>query len=210
MKRQDRQELERLVLGLERRNPKQSAAEIERAIAEESPVLYGEWRAETEQLRSRLRAVQRWRIGARGRDAGRGTVHLFPYVWPVGDRQRQELDPAWSVPNRLVTGSWRLFLYNCAPEVVRDARIRLDGEEIDYAPSILVGRFAEIHWQRVEGLRSATLLEGSEGASQHGLEAEFVIARGTRQARIAGELSLEPGQGWTFFASRDGRRREIE
>lgn len=210
MKRQDREELERLVQGLERRNPKAAASQLETALREGSPALYGDWCADTPNLRSRLRAVQRWRIGARGRDAGRGPVHLFPYVWPVGDRQRQELDPAWTVPNRPVTGSWRLFLYNCAPEVVRDVRIRLDGEEIDYAPSILVGRFAEVHWQRVDGIRQATLLNGSSGSTGHALEAEFVIARGTRQARIAGELSLDPGQGWAFFTSRDGRRREIE
>lgn len=210
MKRQDREELERLVQGLERRNPKASASELERSIAENSPALHGDWVAETPNLRSRLRAVQRWRIGARGRDAGRGPVHLFPYVWPVGDRQRQELDPGWAVPSRLSNGTWRLFLYNCAPEVVRDVRIRLDGAEIDYAPSILVGRFAEIHWQRVEGLRDGSMGTTSGPSSTHQLEAEFVIAKGTRQARISGELSMEPGQGWAFFASRDGRRRELE
>ncbi len=196
--------------GLERKNPDWAASRLESALEELSPVLAGEWRSETPNARSRLRAIQRWRVGSRGREAGKGPVHLFPYVWPIGDRQRQELDPAWSVSSRPANGSWRLFLYNCAPEVVRDVRIRMDDTEIDYAPSILVGRFAEIHWQRVDGIRGETMRESGSPPTVHRLEAEFVIAKGTRQARISGELTLDPGQGWEFFASRDGRRREIE
>lgn len=196
--------------GLERKNPSWPASRLEQALEAEAPLAYGEWVEETPKLRSRLRAVQRWRSGARGREAGKAAVHLFPYVWPVGDRQRQELDPAWTVSPRVASGSWRLFLYNCAPEVVRDVRISLDGEEIDYAPSILVGRFAEVHWQRVDAVRAATLGAPGQGPTVHRLEAEFVIAKGTRQARIAGELALDPAQGWSFFASQDGRRREIE
>jgi hypothetical protein len=210
MKRQARQELEDRAQALERKNPKWPARRLEKALQDEVPLAYGEWAEETPKLRSRLRAVQRWRTGARGRESGKGAIHLFPYVWPIGDRQRQELDPGWTVSSRVANGSWRLFLYNCAPEVLRDVRISLDGEEIDYAPSILVGRFAEVHWQRVDSIRAATLSEPGSGSTNHRLEAEFVIAKGTRQARIAGELALDPGQGWSFFASRDGRRREIE
>lgn len=210
MKRQDREELERLVQSLERKNPNWPASRLETAIAESAPIAYGAWKEETPNLRSRLRAVQRWRTGSRGREAGRGVIHLFPYVWPVGDHQRQELDPGWSVSSRVASGSWRLFLYNCAPEVVRDVRISLDGEEIDYAPSILVGRFAEIHWQKLEAIRTETLATPGSGGQRHRLEAEFVIAKGTRQARIQGEILLDPSQGWTYFSSRDGRKREIE
>jgi hypothetical protein len=210
MKRQSREELERIVQSLERRDPKASSRTLEAALAEQAPVAHGEWAEETPELRSRLRAVQRWRSGARGREAGKALVHLFPYAWPVGDRQRQELDPGWEVPTRPSNGSWRLYLYNCAPEVLRDVRVLLDGQEIDYSPSILMGRFAEVHWQRVEAVRGASFDGPGSAASEHELEAMFVIAKGTRQARVAGRITIEPGQGWTFFASRDGRRREIE
>jgi hypothetical protein len=210
MKRQQREELERLVQSLERKNPRWPASQLEAVLQNSSPLAYGEWKDDTPNLRSRLRAIQRWRSGARGRDAGKGVVHLFPYVWPVGDRQRQELDPGWTASPMVISGSWRIYLYNCAPEVVRDVRIRLDGEEVDYAPSILVGRFAEVHWQRIEAIRAETGSERATEPASHELEAEFVIARGTRQAGIAGELRLDPSQGWSFFASRDGRKREIE
>jgi len=210
MKRQERSELERLAQSVERQHPDWPARQVESALAESAPVAYGDWREETPNLRSRLRAVQRWRIGARGRGAGRGIAHLFPYVWPVGDRQRQELDTTWNASHVATNGSWRLYLYNCAPEVVRDVRVYLDGSEIDYAPSILMGKFAEIHWQRVESVRAQTLDTGTFRTKRYRFEAEFVIARGTRQARIEGELSLDSQQGWTFFASLDGRRREIE
>src|SRR5580658_3876537 len=125
MRRQSREELERIVQAIERRNPGWTARQLEGSMGETAPVAYGEWLAETPNGRSRLRAIQRWRTGARGRDAGKGEVHLFPYVWPVGDRQRQELDPNWTTSTRNLTGSWRLFLYNCAPEVLRDVRIYL-------------------------------------------------------------------------------------
>lgn len=210
MKRQSREELERIVQNLERRNSGWTASQLESGVRESAAVAYGEWVEETPNRRSRLRAVQRWRTGARGREAGKGAVHLFPYVWPIGDRQRQELDPSWTTSARNLSGSWRLFLYNCAPEVVRDVRIYLDGEEVDYAPSILVGRFAEVHWQRVDSVRAETLQGEGTPPADHALTAEFVIAKGTRHAAIGGQLRLDPAQGWSFFVSRDGRRREIE
>ena len=210
MKRQTREELERQVQLLERRNPDWSASQIEAGLKESHPAGHGEWVEYTPNPRSRLRAIQRWRTGARGRDAGRGVIHSFPHVWPVGERQRQELDPTWSRAGRPVAGSWRIFLYNCAPEVVRDVRIHLDGREIDYAPSILEGRFTEVHWQRIDEIRAETMGGESAPDSTHELRAEFVIARGTRQAEVLGTLTLDPDQGWTFFAAREGRQREIE
>src|SRR5579871_797073 len=74
MKRQEREELERRVQELERRDPKASASAIERQLGEVVPIAYGSWKEDTPVLRSRLRAIQRWRSGARGRDAGRGSA----------------------------------------------------------------------------------------------------------------------------------------
>ena len=209
MSRQAREELEQVVQSLEREHGEWTAAEVEEELARRAPLAYGSWVDETPQLRSRLRAVQRWRVGSRGRAAGVGVRHLFPYVWPVGERQRKEMEPTFSTSGLRASGSWRLFLYNCSPEVVRDVRVFLDQTEIDYAPSVLEGRFAEIHWQKLDSIRALTLSEGSE-ASDHPLRAEFVIARGTRQATVDGALTLDTRQGWVHFRSRDGRNRDLE
>jgi hypothetical protein len=146
----------------------------------------------------------------RGRDAGRSVAQLFPFLWPVGERQRHEVDPAFAPSARMVAGSWRVFLYNCGPEVVRDVRVRLDQMEVDYAPSVLEGRFQEIHWQRVESIKEIALQSSVDGTSRHHLEVDFVVARGTREAHLEGDLMLDPAQGWTFFGSLDGRQRELE
>ncbi|HKV89763.1 MAG TPA: hypothetical protein VJQ43_01025 [Thermoplasmata archaeon] len=209
MVRQHRAELERAVQSLERIDPKRSAAAVEKELAVRSPVAYGEWREETPTLRSRLRAIQRWRSGGKGRTGGT-VAHLFPYLWPVGERQRHEVEPEFRASPVLVTGSWRIFLYNCSAEVVRDVRLFLDGSEVDYAPSILIGRFVEVHWQRVEAIRAACLRAESSERSEHRLQAEFVIANGTKVARVAGRLTLDTQQGWAHFASEDGRNRELE
>lgn len=195
---------------VEREHPDWTAAQIEAELAARAPVAYGGWKDETPLMRSRLRAVQRWRVGSHGRGSGLGPRHLFPYLWPVGDRQRKEIEPAWSVSPVVASGSWRVFLYNCSPEIVRDVRVRLDRRDLDYAPSILEGRFMEVHWQRIESIKSVCLAQNGPDRSDHLLEVDFVIARGTRQARVEGKLSLDVLQGWTHFDSRDGRRRELE
>ncbi|MGI0132014.1 MAG: hypothetical protein ACREDK_02800 [Thermoplasmata archaeon] len=210
MSRQERQELERHVQSIEREFPKWSAAEIERELSRRSPIGYGNWKDETPLLRSRLRAVQRWRWGSKGRNPGTGARHLFPYLWPIGDRQRKELEPDWLVSPVVASGSWRIFLYNCSPEVVRDVRVHLDRLDLDYSPALLVGRCAEVHWQRIDAIKSVCLSERGPNLTQHLLEVDFVIARGTRQARVEGELSLDTMQGWTYFDSRDGRHRDLE
>jgi hypothetical protein len=211
MKRQEREELERRVQELERHDPKAAASTLERELERQAPVAYGNWKEETPVLRSRLRAVQRWRSGARGRDAGKGNRHLFPYVWPIGDRQRKDVDSAHQVSPVVASGSWRLFLYNCGPEVVRDVRILLDQVDLDYTPSILTGRFAEVHWQRIDSIRAQCLsTDDRDHESRHLLRVDFVVNKGLRQAHIEGELVLHSLQGWTEFAGRDGRGREIE
>lgn len=210
MKRQEREALEQAVQQLEREDPKATASSIEKELERRVPIAYGSWTEETPLVRSRLRAVQRWRSGARGRDAGKGARHLFPYVWPIGDRQRKELEPEHQVSPVVASGSWRIFLYNCGPEVVRDVRILLDRLPLDYDPSILTGRFAEVHWQRIDAIRAQCLSDDGGQLSRHLLRVEFVIARGTRQAYIEGELALHSLQGWVRFEGRDGRAREIE
>ncbi|MCI4350467.1 MAG: hypothetical protein L3K15_03015 [Thermoplasmata archaeon] len=210
MSRQAREELEEAVQALEREHAEWTAARIEAELAGRNPLAYGSWIDETPELRSRLRAVQRWRIGSRGRSAGMGARHLFPYVWPVGERQRKEMEPTFSTSNLRVSGSWRLFLYNCSPEVVRDVRVFLDRTEIDYAPSVLEGRFTEIHWQKVDEIRARCLAQAPPETSRHPFRAEFVIARGTRQATVDGDLMLNVLQGWVHFGSRDGRNRDLE
>jgi len=208
--RQIRQELERQVQSLERENPKQTAAAMESELARRVPVAYGSFKEETPILRSRLRAIQRWRAGAKGRGAGSGLRHLFPYLWPVGERQRREVEPTFVSSPVVASGSWRIFLYNCSPEVVRDVRIRLDGVELDYTPSIGVSRFTEIHWQKLDSIKALSFSGSGSSDTRHQLEVHFVIAKGTREARIQGDLLLDSMQGWTFFDSRDGRRRELE
>ena len=210
MTRQDRQELEHQVQRIERSHPDWTASRVEKELESLAPVAYGTWRADTPLARSRLRQVQRWRGGSRGRDAGRGPVHLFPYLWPVGERQRKEVDPAFTPSPVVAAGSWRIFLYNCGPEVVRDVRVFVDGQPLDYAPSIVTGRFSEIHWQREQRVRATALRLESAEPSRHDLRVEFVIARGTREARLVGELLLDPQQGWVHFDGQDGRSREIE
>jgi hypothetical protein len=210
VKRQERLELERAVQDLERRLPKASSSELERELERSSPMAYGSWREETPVLRSRLRAVQRWRSGSRGRDAGKSVVHLFPYMWPVGDRQRKEVDTDHVVSTVVSAGSWRLFLYNCGPEVVRDVRVFLDRTSLDYAPSVLTGRFQEIHWQRIDAIKSECMNIDGPRQNRHTLRVEFVINRGTRQARLEGDLLLDTVHGWIQFEGRDGRGREIE
>lgn len=198
------------MLELERQRPKASAREFERELELQAPVAYGNWREETPEARSRLRAIQRWRSGQRGADPGKSPRHLFPYVWPVGDRQRREVDSSHQVSPLVAAGSWRVFLYNCGPEVVRDVRVLLDERELDYSPSILTGKFSEIHWQRLTGIRSL-LGDGQETPeTPHHLRVDFVVNRGLRQAHIEGELTLHASQGWVRFEGRDGRGREIE
>jgi hypothetical protein len=211
MKRREREELERRVQELERKDPKAAASALEKELEQQAPLAYGSWKEETPVLRSRLRSVQRWRSGTRGRDAGKGIRHLFPYVWPIGDRQRKDVDSAHQVSPVVATGSWRIFLYNCGPEVVRDVRIYLDQVDLDYAPSILTGRFAEVHWQRIDAIRDRCLsTDEADQASRHLLRVDFVVNKGLRQAHVEGELILHSLQGWTQFDGRDGRAREIE
>ncbi|MGI0053625.1 MAG: hypothetical protein ACRECR_05130 [Thermoplasmata archaeon] len=206
--RSERDELEHGVQELDREHPGWNSREIETELRDRHPATYGRWRDATPSEGSRLRSIQRWR-GTGGRAlAARQAQALFAHVWPLGERQRQEMEPSYAPASRVASGSWRLFLFNCGPEVLREIHITLAGEAIGYSPFLLMERFTEIFWQRVPSIKEAAL-NGPE-PSAFALEVRFVIARGTRNARIEGKLRLEPEQGWTQFDAGDGRSREIE
>lgn len=208
MNRTERAALERLVQDLDRDHPDWSARELEAEMRVRSPVGYGNWSDETPNESSRLRAIQRWR-GSVGRGlAVKQAAVLYPYLWPVGERQRHELEPAYSPASRLTTGSWRLFLYNCSPEILREVHVVLDRTDVGYSPFLAVGRFAEVRWQRVGEIKVAAMHEGA--VSRHEFRARFVIAKGTKEAHLGGTLSMDGRQGWTEFDAGDGRQREIE
>lgn len=210
MKKGDRQELEHRVQELDRQHPDWNARELERELVERASLAYGEWAEETPEISSRLRAIQRWRgAGVRGLEAKRAAL-LFPHAWPVGERQRAELEPAYAPSTRPATGSWRLFLYNCSPDVLHEIRMRLDSTDVGYAPFLGTGRFTELRWQAVAAVKRL-LLEGvGEPRSTHRLSVEFVLARGTRRGELEGTLQLDVGQGWVGFDAGDGRWKEIE
>jgi hypothetical protein len=208
--RAEREELRHRVEDLHRDHPDWIARQIEEELASRSPLAYGSWVDETRELDSRLRSVQRWRGGGGGPLAGPLTGGTFPFVWPMGERQRQELEPSYK-PSRVPrTGSSRLFLYNCGPEVVRDVRISLDGAPIGYAPALPVGRFCEIAWMKVPELRQAPLSERAARPSEHALGVDFVVGKGLHEARLQGTLVLDPNQGWRMFQAGESRSSEIE
>jgi hypothetical protein len=210
MNRDEREELRHRVEDLHRDHPDWYARQIEAELASRSPVAYGSWVDETKGLAARLRSIQRWRGGGGGAFRGPLTGGTFPFVWPMGERQRQELEPTFQpsrVPRR---GSSRLFLYNCGPEVVRDVRISLDGAPIGYAPALPVGRFSEIVWMKVSELRLASLSEGADTPSEHALSVDFVVGKGMHEARLQGTLVLDPSQGWRIFQAGESRSSEIE
>lgn len=209
MNRSERVELQRRVEDLHRQHPEWQAREIEAQLEALLPVAYGSWAEDTPIEDSRLRAIQRWRGANRWTTGAAVSRTEFPYVWPYGERQRQEVDSAYTPSRVPVLGSWRLFLYNCSPEVVRDVKIRLDGEPAGYSPAILAGKFCEIQWQRIDAIRSITLSGGAAGPSQHTLLAEFVVARGTKEVHFQGSLWLDPVQGWRVFQGNEDRSTEL-
>jgi hypothetical protein len=210
MRRSRRSELEPQVQGLDREHPEWSSSEIERELRVRHPAMYGDWAEETPEVASRRRAVQRWR-GSGGRAlAARQARAEIPFLWPVGERQRRELDPGYLPSSRLSAGSWRIFLYNCAPETLREIHVALDRVAVGYSPFLLPGRFLEVLWQRVEPIKEATLATPESAPSGHLLRAQFVRSRGTREGRLEGTLQLRTDQGWLVFDGGNGRTKELE
>ncbi|MCI4365050.1 MAG: hypothetical protein L3K10_03175 [Thermoplasmata archaeon] len=204
-----RTELERLTQNVERVHPDWLARQVERELEALAPVVYGHWKDETPSLEARLRQVQRWRKGFRSPPRPRASP-LYRHIWPVGERQRQELDPQYIARPTRLKASHRVFLRNCSPDSVQELRARLAGEEVAYEPSLLPGHFVEVDWSRHEELLR-WLLESSDHATRRcKLSVEFATDRGTRSGRFDGELDLDSTDGWQAFVASDGSRKEIE
>jgi hypothetical protein len=210
MPRQEKAELERRVQDLERQHPEWSARLIEHELEGVAPVAFGDWKDATPNRLARIRQVQRWRRGARGKLGSDVAQPLFPFLWPMGELQRQGMEPGFTARSTVAQGTHRLFLFNCSVEPVRDVRVKIGGRELSYDPVILPGKFAEVHWLRSDAVRQSAL-EATAGRSvRHRMLVDFVVAKGTRRARLEGDLTLDPSQGWVSFTSRDGRQKELE
>ena len=210
MTRAERIELERLVQLLDRQYSGWSAGEIEAELARRAPVAYGNWKDDTPAVRSRLRQVQRWRRGGTG--AGRRPRSRPPYtfVWPVGERQRQSLEPTFSARPLAPRASHRLFVYNCSSETVRELHVKLDGVKVSYEPALRAAGFAEIHWTRNHVIRDALLVATEHQIFFHPVEVEFAVSNGAKRAFLKGVLRLDSTDGWNSFRADDRTEREIE
>jgi hypothetical protein len=205
----ERAELERRVQDLDRKHPDWRASEIERELESLVPVAYANWRDRTPSRGSRLRQVQRWRGGIPG-PRRRAPPPQFQHLWPVGERQRQELDPAFSARPTRVRASHRIFLYNCSPEILREVRTRLEGQEVGYEPALPPGRLAEIFWFRSPVVLAAIRSAASNTTMSHPLVVDYALSKGTRRARLEGALLLHSDDGWTGFRSKQGMEKEVE
>jgi len=204
-----KQELEQLVHQVERQHPDWSSRAVEHELEALAPVVYGHWKDETPNLEARLRQVQRWRKGFRSPPRPRAPS-LYRHIWPVGERQRQELDPTYMARPTRLRASHRIFLRNCSSDPVQELRARLAGREVAYEPSLLPGRFVEVDWSRHEELRKWLLESGDHATRPCKLSVEFATDRGTRSGRFDGELELDSTDGWRAFVASDGSRKEIE
>jgi len=206
----DRAELERLVLVLERQHPDWSAREIELELAQRAPASHGNWTSDTPNLRTRLRQVQRWRTGARGRAGRPRTQPAYTYLWPMGEKQRQAVEPSFPARATSLRASHRLFLRNCSSETVRELRAKLGRTDVDYEPALPPGGFTELHWTRNPAIRDGLLAAADHQILLHPLEVEFAVSNGTKRALLKGELSLDATDGWTSFRASDQSAKEIE
>jgi hypothetical protein len=210
MTRGDRAELERLVLTLERQHPEWSARDIEHELAQRAPVSYGNWKDDTGVLSARLRQVQRWRTGARGRSRAARADLSYTYLWPIGVKQRKRAEPGFAAPSSRTRASHRLFLTNCSTETIRELRARITGQEVAYDPAVPPGGFSELHWTRNESIRKELLAAADHQTLRYALEVDFAVANGRKRAALKGELSMDSTDGWTLFATSGSTTKEIE
>jgi len=204
-----RKELEQLTQEVERTHPDWSARRVERELEALAPVVYGHWKDETPNLEARLRQVQRWRKGFRSPPRPRAPS-LYRHIWPVGERQRQELDPTYVARPTRLRASHRVFLRNCSSDPIQELRARLAGREVAYEPSLLPGHFVEVDWFRDEDILKWLLESGDHATRPCKLSVEFATDRGTRSGRFDGELELDSTDGWRAFVAIDGSRKEVE
>ena len=210
MTRAERAELERLVLALERQHSSWSASQVEGELAQRAPVAYGNWKEDTPNVRARLRQIQRWRTGFRGGGQSSRTRLSYAFVWPMGERQRQVLEPSYPARATSPKASRRIFLYNCSGEIVRELRAKLGDVEVAYEPAVKSGAFAELHWTRNPTVRDGLLGATDHQLLHHPLQVEFAVSDGRKRASLKGILSLDATDGWTAFRSSDRTEKEIE
>lgn len=210
MARTDRAELERLVQDLDRQHPDWPALEFERELAHRAAVSYGNWKDETPNLESRLRQVQRWRTGFRsGGQLARAQV-AYTFVWPVGEKQRQGLEPSFPARPALRRASHRVFLYNCSAEILREVRAKIGGVEVAYDPALAPAGFAELHWTRNPSIKASLLRTPDNETLRFPLEVAFAVSNGTKRASLKGDLRMEANDGFVAFRASDRSEKEIE
>jgi hypothetical protein len=178
----DRAELERIVMAIERQHSDWSAAEIERELAHRAAVSYGNWKDDTPNLRARLRQIQRWRTGARGAGPRPRAQLAYTFLWPMGEKQRQGVEPSFPARASLRRASHRIFLYNCSAETLRELRAKVGRVEVAYDPALAPKGFAEVHWTRNPAVREGLLAAKDHQILQPPLEVEFAVANGTKRA----------------------------
>jgi hypothetical protein len=206
--RREREELERHVQRLERLSPARTARQLEAELRILAPVAYGNWADDTPELAARLRQVQRWRRGSSGTTRPAGRQELY-HVWPAGEAQRHEIDPAFPLRRPRAPASHRLFLRNCSEETLHEVGVTLAGRAVGYEPALAPGGFTEVHWVRNEAIRAAALEAPAHERLRHPLRVDYAYARGTKRGRFEGVLLLDAMDGWTEFTAKDGEAKEI-
>lgn len=194
---------------VDRQHPDWPARAIERELESRAPVEYGHWKDDTPTLAARLRQVQRWRKGYRSPPKP-PAPSLYRYVWPVGERQRQELEPTFVARPTRVKASHRLFLYNCSAEPIREVHVKLAGKAAAYEPVIPSGKFAEIDWYKDEAIHRDLIAGTDHGHLRYPLLVQFAVDKGRRSGRLEGELVLDASDGWVGFTAHDGSARDLE
>jgi hypothetical protein len=204
-----KRQLEELTQRVDRAHDDWTARRVEAELERLAPVTYGTWKDTTPNLEARLRQVQRWRTGFRSPPKPRARLAFRP-LWPVGERQRAAVESAFPAPVRPVRATHALFLQNSSDETLREVRGSLGGRELLYQPALLPGRFVEVPWTRHEEFLAQLLAADGETPLRLPLRVEFAVDRGTRRARLSGELMLDPEDGWTSFACEDGTSTDLE
>ncbi|MCI4350707.1 MAG: hypothetical protein L3K15_04265 [Thermoplasmata archaeon] len=204
-----RDELIRRVQSLDRAHPDWDSPRIEKELETLVPVLYGNWKDDTPNPASRSRQIQRWRGAGGVRTLTRGAKPLYHRIWPIGERQRQALQPSFTARPTRFRASHRVFLHNCSTETLREIRVRLGTKDVGFEPALTPGSFAEVAWYKNDEVRSASLDAPAHAELRFALGVEFAITQGTRRARLDGELIADSSDGWTAFRSAAGGEREI-